>query len=199
MRIPTLRYARTGHRKREVAPGHGLEARYDIGESGGRGTTPSRIVACGICPVFHPRADSVSGRPRIEEYRDLFEAAYPGTEFGDMTFVHASNAIMSLHYLGVLVRRFPLGSLPARRQRPPDRPATAGRYRLHDGGLHQLPPDRHPGCTARQRVPQRRAGAVGPGQGDGPGRAATTSDVSASRATRTTDAASRCLRGATSN
>jgi len=31
----------------------------------------------------------------IEEYRDLFEAAYPGTEFDDMTFAHASYAIMS--------------------------------------------------------------------------------------------------------
>ena len=30
---------------------------------------------------------------RIPEYRRLFEAAYPGTEFEDMTFAHASNAI----------------------------------------------------------------------------------------------------------
>ncbi|WP_419941211.1 cytochrome-c peroxidase [Candidatus Palauibacter sp.] len=29
----------------------------------------------------------------IDEYRQLFEAAYPGTSFDDMTFAHASNAI----------------------------------------------------------------------------------------------------------
>ena len=29
----------------------------------------------------------------IQEYRDLFEEAYPDTEFDDMSFVHASNAI----------------------------------------------------------------------------------------------------------
>ena len=31
---------------------------------------------------------------QIDEYRHLFEAAYPGTTFDDMTFAHASNAIM---------------------------------------------------------------------------------------------------------
>ena len=30
----------------------------------------------------------------IDEYRELFEAAYPGSSFDDMTFAHASNAIM---------------------------------------------------------------------------------------------------------
>jgi cytochrome c peroxidase len=30
---------------------------------------------------------------RIPEYRQMFEAAYPGTRFSDMTFAHASNAI----------------------------------------------------------------------------------------------------------
>jgi cytochrome c peroxidase len=29
----------------------------------------------------------------IPEYREMFEAAYPGTDFGDMTFAHASNAM----------------------------------------------------------------------------------------------------------
>ncbi|WP_419166731.1 cytochrome-c peroxidase [Candidatus Palauibacter sp.] len=29
----------------------------------------------------------------IDEYRELFESAYPGTSFDDMTFAHASNAI----------------------------------------------------------------------------------------------------------
>ena len=29
----------------------------------------------------------------IREYREMFEAAYPGTRFDDMTFAHASNAI----------------------------------------------------------------------------------------------------------
>jgi cytochrome c peroxidase len=30
---------------------------------------------------------------RIPEYRQMFQAAYPGTRFEDMTFAHASNAI----------------------------------------------------------------------------------------------------------
>jgi len=29
----------------------------------------------------------------VPEYRAMFEAAYPGTSFDDMTFAHASNAI----------------------------------------------------------------------------------------------------------
>ena len=32
----------------------------------------------------------------VGEYVDLFEAAYPGTEFDDMTFAHAANAIAGL-------------------------------------------------------------------------------------------------------
>jgi cytochrome c peroxidase len=43
----------------------------------------------------------------IPEYRGLFEAAYPGTRFDDMTFAHASNAIA-----GFLVDRLTLGGAP---------------------------------------------------------------------------------------
>ena len=38
---PNRRRAVPGTPKGRVAPGHGLEARIGIGESGGRGTTPS--------------------------------------------------------------------------------------------------------------------------------------------------------------
>jgi cytochrome c peroxidase len=43
----------------------------------------------------------------IPEYRGLFEAAYPGTRFEDMTFAHASNAIA-----GFIVERFSFGNSP---------------------------------------------------------------------------------------
>jgi cytochrome c peroxidase len=43
----------------------------------------------------------------IPEYRQLFEAAYPGTRFGDMTFAHASNAIA-----GFIVNQFTFNRTP---------------------------------------------------------------------------------------
>jgi cytochrome c peroxidase len=43
----------------------------------------------------------------IPEYRALFEAAYPGTRFADMTFAHASNAIG-----GFIVDRFSFANSP---------------------------------------------------------------------------------------
>jgi cytochrome c peroxidase len=44
---------------------------------------------------------------RIPEYRRMFEAAYPGTSFDDMSFGHASNAIA-----GFLIGRFALNNSP---------------------------------------------------------------------------------------
>jgi len=44
---------------------------------------------------------------RIQEYRRLFEAAYPGQRFQDMTFAHASNAIA-----GFLVERLSFTNSP---------------------------------------------------------------------------------------
>jgi cytochrome c peroxidase len=43
----------------------------------------------------------------IEEYRGLFEAAYPGTRFDDMTFAHASNAIA-----GFMIEQFSFANSP---------------------------------------------------------------------------------------
>jgi cytochrome c peroxidase len=43
----------------------------------------------------------------IPEYRGLFEAAYPGTRFEDMTFAHASNAIG-----GFIVSAYSFGNTP---------------------------------------------------------------------------------------
>ena len=43
----------------------------------------------------------------ISEYRELFEAAYPGTDFDDMTFAHASNAIM-----GFIISELSFGDSP---------------------------------------------------------------------------------------
>ena len=61
--VPTLPDARTGHRNRGVAPSHGLQARYGIDESGGRGLTAKPPATCGVCRVSRPRADFVSGDP----------------------------------------------------------------------------------------------------------------------------------------
>ncbi|HEX6536096.1 MAG TPA: cytochrome-c peroxidase [Gemmatimonadaceae bacterium] len=44
---------------------------------------------------------------QIPEYRRMFEAAYPGTKFDDMTFAHASNAIA-----GFLVSRLTFANTP---------------------------------------------------------------------------------------
>jgi cytochrome c peroxidase len=44
---------------------------------------------------------------RIPEYRYMFEAAYPGTRFRDMTFAHASNAIA-----GFLVNQYSFARTP---------------------------------------------------------------------------------------
>ena len=44
---------------------------------------------------------------KVPEYRGLFEAAYPGTRFSDMTFAHAANAIA-----GFLVDRLSFGDTP---------------------------------------------------------------------------------------
>ena len=44
---------------------------------------------------------------RIQEYRRLFEAAYPGQQFDDMTFAHASNAIA-----GFLIDRLAFNNSP---------------------------------------------------------------------------------------
>jgi cytochrome c peroxidase len=43
----------------------------------------------------------------VPEYRGLFEAAYPGTRFEDMTFAHASNAIA-----GFIVDKFTFNDTP---------------------------------------------------------------------------------------
>ena len=43
----------------------------------------------------------------IPEYRELFEAAYPGTDFDDMAYAHASNAIM-----GFMISEFSFNDSP---------------------------------------------------------------------------------------
>jgi hypothetical protein len=55
LHMPNRPDAATGIPKGRVAPVHGLEARFDIGESGGRGTTSSRPATCGI-PDPHAKA-----------------------------------------------------------------------------------------------------------------------------------------------
>ena len=77
MHIPTLPDARTGHRKRGVAPSHGLKARFGIDESGGRGLTASPPETCGMCRVLHPKADSVSGRPRSQMHTSRAAPGWP--------------------------------------------------------------------------------------------------------------------------
>ena len=65
--ILTRRDTRTGHRNHRVAPVHGLEARFGIGKSGGRGTTQAvqRLPPPPPCmSKSHSRAHRPRGRIR---------------------------------------------------------------------------------------------------------------------------------------
>ncbi len=105
----------------------------------------------------------------IEEYRDLFEAAYPGTDFDDMTFAHASNAIMSF-----IISEFSFGDSPW------DLFLHGDNARLTDQQLRGAIDFMTVGCTNCHQtdILDARPGnefhndalaQFGPGTGDGPG------------------------------
>ncbi len=60
---------------------------------GGSMDPPNELSALGDGDFAGTWSAIMARLDEIEEYRDLFEAAYPGTSFGDMTFAHASNAM----------------------------------------------------------------------------------------------------------
>ena len=116
-----------------------------------------------ITPDGLARPDGPPGR--IPEYRRLFEAAYPGTPFAEMTFAHASNAIA-----GFLVDRVHL-----QRYTPWDRFLAGDDRALSDGsarGGPDLPFDQVLASATtgrRSRDNQFHNVAVaqfGPGKGD---------------------------------
>ena len=105
----------------------------------------------------------------IEEYRDLFEAAYPGTDFDDMTFAHAANAIMNF-----IVAEFFFGDSPW------DLFLHGDNDRLTDRQLRGAIAFMTEGCTNCHQtdILDARPGnefhndalaQFGPGTGDGPG------------------------------
>lgn len=100
----------------------------------------------------------------IPEYRALFEAAYPGTRFRDMTFAHASNAIG-----GFLVAQLTFANAPWDRfLRGDDRALTARQAAGAQTFLALKCSICHTGATLSDdafhdvAVPQ-----LGPGEGDG--------------------------------
>lgn len=105
----------------------------------------------------------------IEEYRDLFEAAYPGTDFDDMTFAHASNAIMTF-----IISEFSFGDSPW------DLFLNGDNDRLTDQQLRGAIDFMTVGCTNCHQTDILDAfpgnefhndalAQFGPGKGDGPG------------------------------
>ena len=104
----------------------------------------------------------------FEEYRELFEAAYPGTEFDEMTFAHASNAIM-----GFFVSEFSFSDAPW------DRFLNGDDDQLTEAQLRGARDFMTVGCTNCHQTDILDAlpgnefhndalAQFGPGQGDGP-------------------------------
>jgi len=72
-----------------------------------RGTTGNELAAVPDTDLQGIWAAIMRRLGAIPEYRGLFEAAYPGTRFEDMTFAHASNAIG-----GFIVDQFSFANSP---------------------------------------------------------------------------------------
>jgi cytochrome c peroxidase len=106
---------------------------------------------------------------RIREYRQMFEAAYPGTPFETMTFAHASNAMAGFFVDRLDFYRTPWDLFLAGE----DRALT--RLQLH-GALAFMSEEAkcsscHSGAAlSDQSFVNTALAQFGPGQGDGPGR-----------------------------
>jgi cytochrome c peroxidase len=104
---------------------------------------------------------------RIQEYRRMFEAAYPGTRFAEMNFGHASNAIA-----GFLIDRFAFNDSPWDRFLAGDDGAMT---EVQLRGAKNFMSAR---CSICHNGPAFSDGKfhnvavaqIGPGQGDGPGK-----------------------------
>lgn len=102
----------------------------------------------------------------IPTYVDMFEAAYPGTDFGDMTFAHAANAIAAFEVSGFESRdsdweRFIAGDDDALNREEID-----GARWFFDGGCAEC--HNGPGLSD-YRHHNTGLAQFGPGKGDGPG------------------------------
>ncbi len=102
----------------------------------------------------------------IPEYRTMFEAAYPGTAFGQMSFAHASNAIAGFLIAEFSFRRSPWDNFLA----GDDRAVTTPQLRGARTFLAQTCSICHGGPTLTN-VAFFNTGLVqvGPGKGNGPG------------------------------
>ena len=81
-----------------------------------RGSTGNHLAA--LPDTDYPRhleCRDAAGLGRIPRYREMFEAAYPGTRFDDMTFASATQRDRRLHHREFHVRSLPVGPLPRRR------------------------------------------------------------------------------------
>lgn len=102
----------------------------------------------------------------IPEYREMFEAAYPGTRFEGMTFAHASNAIA-----GFLIDRFAFNDSPW------DRFLAGDDAALTDVALRGARNFMSARCSVCHNGPALTdnlfhnvaVAQIGPGTGDGPG------------------------------
>jgi cytochrome c peroxidase len=126
---------------------------------------------------------------QIGEYRGLFEAAYPGTRFDDMTFAHASNAIA-----GFIIAQFTFANSPWDRFLAGNDAALTQRQLVGAQTFLTLKCSLcHNGATFSDNLFHDVAVAqLGPGEGDGPagtddfGRMRVTSDPADQYRFRTT-------------
>jgi cytochrome c peroxidase len=103
---------------------------------------------------------------RIREYRRLFEAAYPGEQFGRMTFAHASNAIA-----GFFIERMRFDNSPWDRFLAGNDGALTG---VQLAGAKNFMSARCSICHNGQAFTDNQfhnvaVAQLGPGEGDGPG------------------------------
>ena len=102
----------------------------------------------------------------IPEYRTLFEAAYPGTPFGQMSFAHASNAIAGFLIAEFSFRRSPWDNFLA----GDDRAVSTAQLRGARTFLSQTCSFCHGGPTFTNfAFFNTGLVQVGPGKGNGPG------------------------------
>jgi cytochrome c peroxidase len=102
---------------------------------------------------------------RISEYREMFEEAYPGTRFRDMTFAHASNAIG-----GFMVSELTFANAPWDRFLRGDNSALTGRQLEGARTFLTLKCSIcHTGATlSDDQFHDVAVAQLGPGEGDGP-------------------------------
>lgn len=125
----------------------------------------------------------------IPSYVQMFEAAYPGTDFDDMTFAHAANAMAAFEAIGFATTDSPFQQFVAGDDRALSRRELQGGIAFFDLGCGEC----HNGPMLSDEQNHNTALAqLGPGKGDGPtgaddfGRERVTGDPDDRYAFRTT-------------